>query len=106
MSDTNVPEHPGFTEHMSVGFRDRGMGHGDLGVIDGEGRLLATVEAVATDGTFLPVADNVCLFAASPKLYAACWAALEALASDPRHAETLVPLLKEALAAAQTSDPG
>lgn len=58
----------GFSEPLAVGWHDRGNGHGDYGVIDASGNLIAKVET----GRY----DHAALFAAAPKLLEGCKKAL------------------------------
>jgi hypothetical protein len=75
-----------FSRNLRVGWRDRGLGRGDFGVITEDGVLVAEVKSVhgslAGDLTLLPDFRNANLFAAAPLLYEACRATLSLLRQE------------------------
>lgn len=94
---------PDFSRNMRLGYRDRGLGHGDYGVVTEDERLLAEVKSMdLCDGTRLPDKANAHLFAAAPELFAACEAALKTLQRVGGHrkvAAKLTAALKKAVPA-------
>ncbi|KKN91169.1 hypothetical protein LCGC14_0220350 [marine sediment metagenome] len=67
----------GFLEPLAVGWNDRGLGHGDYGVVDASGKLIAEIAT----GRY----DHALLFATAPKLLEGCKKALTCnLNSDVR----------------------
>lgn len=89
-----------FSRNLSVAFRDRGMGRGDFGVMQGE-RLVARIECIGIEfqpgvvRELLPALENAYLFSASPNLFDACEAALRHIKVTTKDA-AVIALLEEA----------
>ncbi len=61
-------------KQWTVGWKDRGMGHGDYGVIDETGKLIAEVKT--------GMGEDACLLAAAPDLLHELGGIADALAAD------------------------
>ncbi|MDO8622093.1 MAG: hypothetical protein Q7R80_02585 [bacterium] len=96
---------------VSVGFKDRGHGHGDLAVLGPGGMVLAevrggmlptapngqTVQQLVDNGFVVSDLDLAMLLAAAPDLYCACVAAHQALRCERSADDPLVRQLAKAL---------
>ena len=74
-----------FSRNLKVGFRDRGHGSVDFGIVNDAGHLIAEIKGVHFEDNevppkkpfvLLPHRENAYLFAGAPGLYDACVAAL------------------------------
>lgn len=99
-----------FSQNLSVGARDRGLGRVDYAVIQ-DGQPVAELASVRRDPdgslAILPDLANARLFAAAPELYDACRSALqlfEAAGVEAASIRKQVRQLKEALARADGSE--